>query len=121
MATLNQDERFVGVTLTFFDDHTPPRPARIDVSDRQPTVTADDPTVLTPSNIVVAADGMSMTFDVDAGATGSATVAADADVNLASGADTSLVLRSESVTVTPGPASQAIGGNFAFPTPSPKA
>lgn len=119
---LTQDDHFVGVTVAFFDDHTPPRPAKIDVSDRQPAVIVNNPAVAVPANVVVAADGMSMTFDLEAGIVGSTEGAIDVDVNLANGEDTSLVISwGDTVEVTPGAPGQAVSGTVAFPAASPKA
>lgn len=126
MATLTQDEHYSaaegsGVTVRFFDSHTPPRAAKIDVSDRQPSVVSSDVTVMAnPTNIVVAADSMSLTFDAESVVPGVCHFVVSADVNLASGQDTDLTQSLEDVTVTPGAAGQAASAQGSFPAATPK-
>jgi hypothetical protein len=125
MPTIDQDHHWntaegSGITITFWDASTPPRPAKIDTTDRQPVVQVSDPTIITVGNLVVAGDNMSVTLDCDPGAPGDASFTVDCDVNLASGEDTSLIVPSGTITVTPGPAGQAASGQIAFGTPTPK-
>lgn len=115
--TQDQIARYV---VQFFDGHTPPRAAKIDVSDRQPEVTSPDTTIATiqstgtstaadGATLGVSPDGMTLTFDVISNLTGSATpISVNADANLASGQDTPLIVALDGVTVTPGTAGQAV-------------
>src|SRR5262245_47686215 len=104
MATMNQDQQFEKITVTFFDNNTPPRPAKIDVSDRQPSIIVNNPSVAQPANVVVADDGTSMTFDLLAGTVGDTDGGIDCDINTEAGVDLSKVFEwGETVTVTPGP------------------
>lgn len=123
MATATQDQRWndadgSAIVVTFFDSHTPPRPAKIDTSDRQPVVAVSDGTVLIAGAVTVAPDNMSVKINMDVGSVGSGTFTVDSDVNLASGQDTSLLLTSEVITVTPGAAGQAASGAIAIPPAS---
>jgi len=118
-GTLTQDQHFVGVTCAFFDNHTPPRPAPIDQSDGPPTVVSSDPTVCTIANLVVAADNMSLSFDVESVAVGTCTIAVTADANTTAGQVTDITV-SDSVTVTPGAPGQAATGTLTFPAASAK-
>lgn len=120
MATLTQDQQFVGVTVAFFDSHTPPRPAKIDTSDGPPTVASSDETVISIANLVVAPDGLSLTFDVPSVGLGTARVAVTADANTAPGTVENITVTSEDVTVTPGAAGPAATGTFTFPAASDK-
>jgi len=120
MATLTQDQHFVGVTVTFFDNHTPPRPAAIDQSDGPPVVASSDETVITIANLAVAPDNMSLTFDVESVGVGTAHLTVTADANTAPGTVDDIILTSEDVVVTPGAAGQATGGNISFPAASDK-
>lgn len=120
MATANQDQHWVGVTATFNDSHTPPRAAPIDQSDHPPAVASSDETVLTIANVVVAADSMSVSFDVETVAPGMARVTVTADANTAPGQTNDITLTSEDVTVTAGAPGQATGGNILFSAATPK-
>lgn len=118
--TFNEDQMFAGVVVRFFDNHTPPRPAKIDVSDRQPLAIFDNPSVASAANLSVASDGMSLTVDVLAGATGDTPFSIDADVNLANGTDDSRVFKIDDLTTTPAPAGPAASAAGTFPAATPK-
>jgi hypothetical protein len=120
MATLTQDQHFVGVTVTFFDGHTPPRPATIDQSDGPPVVASSDETVITITNLVVAPDDKSLTFDVESVGVGTAHFTVTADANMATGQVSDIILTSEDVQVTPGTAGQAAGGTITLPSATDK-
>lgn len=119
MATLTQDQQFVGVTCAFFDNHTPPRPAPIDQTDGPPVVASSDGTVLSIANMVVAADNLSLTFDVVSVGVGTGRVTVTADAQIGAGV-TNITVTSEDVTVTPGAAGQAVSGSITFPAASAK-
>jgi hypothetical protein len=102
------------ITMTFFDNHTPPRAAKIDTSDRQPVITSPDPTICSvdTNTIAVSADGLTLTFDLLGGLVGTTgTISADCDVNLQSGQDTSVVFPVGEATVSAGAAGQAVTSN----------
>lgn len=120
MASLTQDQHYVGVVATFNDAHTPPRPAAIDETDHPVAVASSDETVLTIANVAVAADKKSVTFDIETVAVGTARVTVSADANVSAGTVEDIVLTSEDITVTPGAAGQATGGAIALPAASDK-
>lgn len=113
--TLTQDQKFVGVVTSFFDAHVPPRPAKIDVADRQPSFLSSVPNGVIIENVVVAADGMSVTYDIRAGLVGDSDVSVDVDTSMAAGTDTPLVLPIDTITVVPGAAGPVASGSTTFP------
>src|SRR5882672_4764876 len=120
MATCNQDQKFVGVTFVFFDGSTPPRPATIDDSDTPPRVVSADDTIATAVNVAISADKKSVTCDVISGLVGDVILTCIADANMATGTEEDIQVPTETVTVTPGPAGQALTGSATFPAPVAK-
>jgi len=115
MQTLRQDQQFIGIVTSFFDNHVPPRPAKIDVADRQPVPISSVPGGFDVTNIVVAADGLSMTYDLRAGLEGASDLSFDVDASLVSGDDVSVVVPIDTITVTPAVAGPVASGTTTFP------
>lgn len=74
MANATTDQNFPNVVLSIFDDHVPPRPAKVDGA---PVWATSDATVI---SVTPAADGMSAVIDTVAPGTARVTVSADADL-----------------------------------------
>ena len=99
MADITTDQNYPNVVLVILDNHTPPRPAKVE---GVPAWASSDITVLvvTPSS-----DGMSAV--VDSVAPGTARITVTADANLDPGVTTEITGVSEDVNVTLGAAGPA--------------